>query len=455
MAGIAEQLGTPLMGWQRLVADVAGELVQDSETGLWVPAYPEVVVTVPRQSGKTTLMLAFLLDRLLVWDAYDGKPQHSAYTAQTGSDGRRKFREDFVPVLKRSPFWRLVQKAYFAAEYTGMVMKNDGRLSVLNSSDSAGHGMTIDMAILDEIFADVDDRREQAMVPAMATRHDRQKLVTSTAGDDTSLLLMRKQAAGRTAVEKDVREGVAYFEWSAEEGDDPEDPDVWRRVMPALGHTITERTVRQALTEMRQDDDLSEFRRAWLNIPKHTGASRPIPLDSWHAATGNFAPNGKMVFGVDAQPGQEGASIVGAAENVAALVDNRKGVSWLEDRLIELSRNHSAEIVIDEAGPAAFIIPGLEAAQVPVHKVTSREYVAACAWFRDAVLDRRVKIRADNVFTAAITAARQRKVGDAWLWARRDLQDDVSPLVACTLALYRAHRPPQANPGLVIHMLDT
>jgi len=48
VAEVAAQLGTPLMPWQQYVVDVALEL--DPETGQL--AYREVVLTVPRQSGK-------------------------------------------------------------------------------------------------------------------------------------------------------------------------------------------------------------------------------------------------------------------------------------------------------------------------------------------------------------------------------------------------------------------
>jgi hypothetical protein len=63
VAAIAEQLGTPFMPWQRLVADVAMEV--DPATGLL--AYREVDLTTPRQSGKTTLELAVLVHRCRTW----------------------------------------------------------------------------------------------------------------------------------------------------------------------------------------------------------------------------------------------------------------------------------------------------------------------------------------------------------------------------------------------------
>lgn len=62
------------MPWQQLVADVGTEM--DPDTGL--PAYREVICTIPRRSGKTTLILSFELQRALRW----GTPQRSSYTAR-------------------------------------------------------------------------------------------------------------------------------------------------------------------------------------------------------------------------------------------------------------------------------------------------------------------------------------------------------------------------------------
>src|SRR5690348_15325275 len=58
LAAIANELGQPLMPWQRLVADVGLELTDDGR-----PAYREVVFTVPRQSGKTTVILGWAVQR--------------------------------------------------------------------------------------------------------------------------------------------------------------------------------------------------------------------------------------------------------------------------------------------------------------------------------------------------------------------------------------------------------
>ena len=76
VAAVAAQLGQPLMPWQRQVADVALELLPGTHT----PAYREVIVTVPRQAGKSSLVLCIELQRCLRWP---GAPR-VAYSAQTG-----------------------------------------------------------------------------------------------------------------------------------------------------------------------------------------------------------------------------------------------------------------------------------------------------------------------------------------------------------------------------------
>ena len=78
-----------------VVADVA--LERHPETGKLM--YREVRLTVPRQSGKTTMLLALILTRAL------GAPdQDIRYTAQSGLDARKKWFDDWLPALSSSRF---------------------------------------------------------------------------------------------------------------------------------------------------------------------------------------------------------------------------------------------------------------------------------------------------------------------------------------------------------------
>jgi hypothetical protein len=411
------------MPWQQMIADVASEI--DETTGL--PAFREVVVTVPRQSGKTTLVLAWELHRCLMW----GRMQRVAYTAQTGSDARRKLIDDQAPLLLGSPFKVAVDKVHKAQGNEAIVFKNGSRIDVLASTDSAGHGRTLDLPILDEVFADADDRREQALLPAMATRPDAQLFVVSTMGTEASAYLNRKVETGRALVVEDANSGLAYFEWSADVGADIDDPKTWWSCMPALGHMISEETVRHARTTMSEGD----FRRSMLN-QKTVSDERVVPVSVWNSAcSDDVRPDGKLRFGFDVNSERSAASIVVAdADGRCELIDFQEGLGWCVDRLVELARKWEAPIVLDSFGPAGSFADELVSRGVNVTRYSTREMAYACGQLFDRLADGRVKVRRHQVLDDAVAGARRRATGDAWVWARKDGDTDVSALVALTLA---------------------
>lgn len=294
------------MPWQRMVADVAGEY--DERTGL--PAYREVIVTVPRQSGKSTEVLVTTTDRALMW----GEPKRIAYTAQTGLDARQKVINDFLPVLERSPFRLALDRILRGAAETALEFRGGSRLEVLATAEDSGHGRTLDLGIIDEAFADEDDRREQALVPAMTTRADAQLFIYSTMGTGRSIFLNRKVQTGRAVAEAGITSGIAYFEWSAPDDADPDDPATWWACMPALGYTITEATVRHARESMTD----GEFRRAYLNQMREHDA-RWLPPGAWagrrHPDDLTMPPDGaRITLGFDGSYNSDSTALVGCTE---------------------------------------------------------------------------------------------------------------------------------------------
>ena len=412
------------MPWQQLVADVASEI--DDTTGL--PAYREVVCTVPRQSGKTTMVLAYELHRALMW----GRAQRIAYTAQTGFDARRKLIDDQAPILLGSPLAAAVEKVQKAQGNEAIVFRNGSRIDVLASSESAGHGRTLDLPILDEVFADVDDRREQALLPAMSTRPDAQLLVISTMGTESSTYLNRKVETGRAAVIDGLDTGIAYFEWSADIDADIDSPATWASCMPALGHTITLKTVEHARRTMSEGD----FRRSMLN-QKTISDERVIPIQLWEQiCDDDVAPEGKLVFAVDINPDRTDAAIaVADQDGRGELVDYRPGVGWVADRLVELAQKWKAPVRLDAYSPAGSIADELTSRRINVERYSTREVSYACGTFFDGLMERKIQVRRHQALDNAAAGARRRTTGDSWVWARNSGDTDVAPLVALTLAL--------------------
>jgi phage terminase large subunit-like protein len=426
------------MPWQQQVADVALEVVNGR------PVYREVRITVPRQQGKTALILAAMLHRCLMWSDV---PQKVMYSAQTGKDAREKMLDDFAPAIERSAMRAALRRINRGMGNESIQWTNGSFIKKLESSESSGHGKTLHQATIDEAFKDADARREQALVPAMNTVPDGQLWIISTAGTPIgSPYLWAKVESGRLLATNHDHGGIAYFEWSASEDADPDDPTTWRSCMPALGHTIDESVVRHA----RQSLPDAEFRRAYLNQWVTQQDDPVIPVDAWSAAIDHGSRRGdRLTFAVDVSPDRATASIAVASERPDGLlhveiVDARAGTWWVTDRMSELVARWSPDaVVIDASGPAGALVHGLEAHSVPLERTVPADVPKACGAFYDQVLAGRVRHLGQTELTTSVLSARRQPMGDSWRWSRRSSSVDISPLMAATLASWRAQAPAQ------------
>jgi hypothetical protein len=433
VAEVAELVGTPLMPWQRHVVDVALEL--DPDTGRL--AYGEVVLTVPRQSGKTTLLLAAMVHRALGF----GERQRILYTAQTRNDARRKWEDEHVNRLEASQLRAMftVRKSNGAE---AIRWRNGSMHGIASTTEKAGHGDVLDLGVIDEAFAHEDDRLEQALKPAMITRAQPQLWIVSTAGTVRGVYLREKVDAGRLRVETGVNSTVAFFEWSAPPDADPGDPATWWGCMPALGHTVEEQAVRNHFETMKP----GEFRRAYLNQWPNDAPDEwaVITCEQWSALEDPRSdPVAPVAFAADITPDYSFGSIAVAGRRPDGLLhvdlaDHRARTAWMVDRLLELHKKYSpCAIVVDGTGPAGLLIAPLEAAGIEVLKPIPRDAAQACGAFYEAVTDAKsLRHPGPPQFASALAGAQKRPLGDAWAWARKGISVDISPLVAATLALW-------------------
>jgi phage terminase large subunit-like protein len=428
MAKLAKVIGQPFMPWQSRVANVAGEV--DRSTGR--PFYREVRVTVPRQSGKTTMILVVEVDRCLYW----GARQRSLYAAQDRNNSRAKWEEQ-NELLADTPLAALFDVRRQAGAERTRWKATGSTLGITASGESSGHGQTLDLAVIDEAFAQRDERLVGAFRPAMLTRANAQIWVISTMGTEESVFLHDRVDDGRARVEAGERRGVAYFEWSAGDDDDPDDPATWWRCMPALGRTVTEETIQSDHDAM----DSGEFARAYLN--RRTGGGRPVfDAGTWAAGVD---PGSQMVgtpcFAVDVTPDRAWSAIAVAGRRGdrkvhVEVVEHSPGVDWVVGRLRQLAERWQPwPVVVDAGSPAYSLLVDLRALSVDSETVGAREYAAACGQFYDAVVGGEVRHLDQPVLNQAVRSARKRVLGDAWAWARRS-GGDTSALVAVTLARY-------------------
>lgn len=419
------------MPWQQQVLDVATEYTGTYDDPQF--AYREIIFGTPRQSGKSTLALVKMLQRVMRFNR-----QSLIYTMQSGTEARRKLMDDFLPSIQESTFDAALTNVRRTNGREMLQFRSGSRIENIATQRSSGHGRIIDEAWLDEAMHDVDDRREQAVEPAMVTRPNAQMIVTSTAGTDESLYWRRKVDLGRKMADDKVTEGVCYFEWSFPEDVDPYDEDVWWRHMPALGRTQSIGAVRHAAQTMLED----EFRRAFGNMWTRTD-ERVINWASWvECRDPHSTQAGDLFMAVDVNADRTAAAIVVASQGHddridIELIEHRDGLRWVTERVYELVVKHNAvRLLVDGSGPIGSLIPEFERAGLPLDIVKAGDMPRAAGAFYDHILGRRLRVRPSDPLDQAVAGAVKRIRGDAFTWARQSMKGDISPLVAATLAAW-------------------
>lgn len=464
---VAVRLGKPFIPWQQHVADVGLEI--DPATGeLW---YDEVVITVPRQSGKTTLILVWMVWRCTLFARRLGSNQTVYYLAQSGKMARRKLIFEFIPLLRRARGFTEIRNSRGApvkpTEWKpstnngseNLLFGTDSRIQIEAPTDDGSHGDIIDMPVLDEAFAHQTDVVEQAVDAATITRRSPQLLVLSTVGTRQSHYLWGKVQAGRVAVD-DPTSRMAYFEWSVPLEADWHDPTVWRKHLPAVGHTITVARLAARLAKAllaaddKADNDgftqgVAGFRRGymnqWLDVPLTLSARGPrIPAGRWEGCQVDRLVAGMMserpvTLAFAASRDGEWGTIAVAAGSVDApyveVVEHRRGTAWLPERVAELVARYRLPVGCNAAGETGGMVHLVEyLVRGKVRLLGAAEYAQSCAGLlADVEAGRLSRPFGQAPLDAAAAVAQDRKLGSGWAW-HTDSDVPISPLEAVTVA---------------------
>lgn len=447
VAIIARMLGKPLMPWQQYVADVALEI--NPETGKL--AYSDVTLLAPRQSGKTTLVLPKILHRAL---GFGREPQRILYTAQTADKAREKWRDNYVTTIQKSPLSEMIGKGSPRLRLNAeqlMFTTGSTFVPVTPSAKTGGTGDTVDECHIDEAWAFEDSGVEQAMSPAMVTRDQPQMWVESTAKRQPkgsphnprfAHYLRSRIAAGRARVEAGVTRDTAYFEWSAPETADPQDPRTWWGCLPAMGHTVTEEAMKAQFARMDLHEFCAEFLGWWPSDQQLRW--QVVAKERWESLADRTAkPGYPIAFGVDTNPDREMSCIVAAGPVgdrwAVEVIEHKAGSAWVVPTLGALNeRWRPCGIGVPGNGASASLIPLLAAAGLPVKPMSGPDMTKSFGLFMEKAVDDKTLRHADQVeLTTAMSLAWKRSIGaqSVWDWAS---PGDVSPVVAASNALWTA-----------------
>jgi hypothetical protein len=430
---VASAHSRPWKPHQRLAADAISQLRPDGRY-----LYPLAVVLLPRQTGKTTMVMDLAIGRGLA------KPDYrAAYAAQTGHVTTERMQERMLELGEGPLASRLRLRRSQGTERITLPARS--YLKAFPPLPGALRSNALDLVIVDEAQEHgtvLGEQLDLTIHPTFTTRPRRQLIVIGTAGTDASDYLRRYLAAARDALP-----GYAVVEYGAQPGEDTDDEQVWLLRHPGLSCGLTDvdalRTARAAMGP-------AGFGREFFNLWSRT-RDRVIDPEDWAAVQDPATePAGRLCFGFDVLTDRAGACIVvaddtGRIEVIAQASDT----TWLVPRLRELQAAHRAPIACDRWGASGPAVDELERAGADLTLMTTGDVGNAAATMLDGILRRTIRVRPSPVLDEAVAGAAQRALADTggFAWSRRASAAPVAALIAASNALWGAqHNPPPLRP---------
>jgi phage terminase large subunit-like protein len=448
--------------------------------------FRNVVVLVARQNGKSTLSqvlsLFFLYVRgtsLVIGTAQD-------------LDVAEEIWQGAVDIVEETPDLdalkvRVVKvngkkSLEIDADDDGRV---DGRYKVKAANRRAGRGLSGDLILLDELREHQSWDAWGAITKTTMARADAQVWALSNAGDASSIVLryLRKMAhaalgdpdglntddepASLLPVDDEDADDMALedndslgiFEWSAPPGCSVLDRDGWAMANPAMGYTITERTIASAC---KTDPDWvfrTEVLCQWSDgslegpfppttwescldpeseIDEASGISVCVDV-SWDRSTAHIAFCGLH------KCGRKKCDACAAGMLHVEIVASRAGTDWVKPWLDErLERLNITGLTLQTNGaPVSSILPELETLDINLVSWLGPDIGRAAGAFYDLVKVLGLRHLDQPVLDVAAGTAKVRPLGDAWTWDRKNSTTDIASLVAATGAVWLGRRQPE------------
>lgn len=397
------------------------------------------VVSSCRQIGKTftvgsaILLLAAARPLKVIWTAHHTRTSDETFASLCSLAERPKLKP-YVAGIRRANGQQEIR------------LGNGSRIMFGARESGFGRGLTgVDMEIFDEAQI-LTVRALSNLVP-----------ITNTSPNPLIVFMGNPPKPGDPSdafEEKRTRAlsagGVLYVEFSADRDADPDDRAQWAKANPSY----PERTDEDAILRMRENLPTDAFRREALGIWDETATSVAIDPAKWAAveATPETLPDGGTLnFGLDMPPDRsvltigcairypDGRALVQMADIKDARHDGLQwAVDWLAERWLK-----TASVVIDSQSPATSLLPDLKRAHVRATVTGMNEMGRACGRFMDMLNDKTLIHLPDTMqpqLAAAVKGATIRPIGrsGAFGWNKLGSDVDISPLVACTLALWGA-----------------
>lgn len=440
---LLEYYGIDLLPWQR---SILYRWLALDEDGKW--ANPDAGLAVPRQNGKSELLIARIIGGMV----FLGEALiYTANSDKTVNEIKRRVLRFFYEAEQdlRDMLTDEFDQEPRSLDY--VETRNRGRCIFRTRTRTGGLGSTNDTLLLDEDQEETDAQQEALMPSIAAGRLQNYQIIRTgtppTAGSSgTVWVRTRKNVLEAKIV------GYCWQEWSVETITDPNDVDAWYQTNPSLGYFLMPKVVRAEAGQMATDS-FNKMRLGWF---AGVESMRAITDEQWSplgVKDVHLPDNPSLVYAVKFAPDRSAVSLAVGVNMPDGrvhieLVERRQmnaGTSWLAAWLLERWRKCN-KIIIDGASGTQLLVEELVRSERKISKriltPNVKEAGAAYSGFMDAINQGELTHYDQPALNVSIKTVKKRDIGRDGMFGYATMNADIQsdPTEAAAFAYYGAVR---------------
>ena len=433
-------VGIDLLPWQEYVLK---DMLTVDKAGLWVRRTNLILVA--RQNGKTHLARMLILAHLIKWET------NVLIMSSNRSMALDTFRQVTQLIETNDHLKGFVKQIRYANGTESIEMLSGARLDVVASTRDGSRGRTVNGLLFIDELREIDEEGYRAAMPTTRAHAGSHILLTSNAGDAFSKVLndLRERALDHPP------KSFGFYEYSAPQYCKINDRAAWAQANPALGYTITEEAIEEAISTSPIENTRTETLCQWID-----SLSSPWPhgvLEETSNSELTITPGALTMFGFDVSPSRRNASLVAGqmmpdGKIAIGILETFESQVAVDDLRIAASIKGWADIyrprmVLFDKYTTATIAERLANAGVVTQDCSGQQFYQACGDLLTGLVNHTVVHNGQDELIQQFNNCAAKVNDSAWRIVKRKSAGDVSAPISIAMVVSQLMKP-QSIPAI-------
>jgi phage terminase large subunit-like protein len=424
-----------LLPWQQCVIE---DMLKVSKDNKWVKKTNLLIA--PRQNGKTHVAKVMILAHLFIFGS-----KNVMGLSSNRNMALDVFRAVANTIEDNDSLKAQVRRIRYANGQESITLLNGARYEIVAATRDGSRGKSVDFLFIDEL-REISDEGFKAAVPTTRARPNSMSLYCSNAGDAFSTVLNDLRSRCLDYPSKTL----GFYEYSApmQIRQNLHDRKLWAMSNPALGHTITEEAIEEAIATNSIEATLTETFSVWIDSQVSPWTFGSIEACSNSELQIPVGPT--TVFAFDVSPSKRSGALV-----AGQIIDGKIAVGLMEtftsevaidelkmtNSIHEWSMKYRPRYIAYDKYATASIAQKLEQQGHKLVDISGQAFYQACGELSDALTNIRLVHQGQPEWVQSMNNCAMKTNDAGWRIVRRKSSGEVSSAISTAMVVHLLSKP--------------